>query len=74
MEQEIIPIIIQEVTVDLKCKYYVTVTGFQYDSSYKRNMIAHSYPDALAAAAKIATDLPGVEVEIKKVYYVDKAE
>lgn len=68
MEQEIIPIIIR----DLKCKYYVT--GFQYDSSYKRNMIAHSYPDALAAAAKIATDLPGVEVEIKKVYYVDKAE
>lgn len=72
MEQEIIPIIIPEVTVALKCKYYVT--GFQYDSSYKRNMIAHSYPDALAAAAKIATDLPGVEVEIKKVYYVDKAE
>lgn len=72
MEQEIIPIIIPEATVDLNCKYYIS--GYQFNNDFRRVMTAYSWPDALAAAAKIATDLPGVEVEIKKVYYVDKAE
>lgn len=72
MEQEIIPVVIQEATVDLNCKYYIS--GYQFNNDIRRVMTAHTYPDAIAAAAKMATDYPGAEMEIKKVYYVDKEE